>query len=239
MTVYAPLNASHFSQILSIGTQVFREDDVSVLGDALHTACAPSCVSLAPDGTVAAFTVFCQGSPLSTRISSYHSHYTSLFERIGCVLGATGELYELAFLAVHPLHQGAGLGSKLLRHCLGDLKTQKGGEAPAWLVVDAENVGAQRLYERHGFAVVAPLLKTPYPSLLMFRLPEKIEIWKAVWLRAVLLINPITQGDADQSALDASGEADRLPSGELWDSGRHAHACDRVCRPEPLLALRV
>jgi ribosomal protein S18 acetylase RimI-like enzyme len=152
MTVYAPLNASHFSQILSIGTQVFREDDVSVLGDALHTACVPSSVMLAPDGSVAAFAVFCQGSPLSTRISSYHSHYAPLFVQIGEVLGATSSLYELAFLAVHPRHQGAGLGSKLLQHCLGGLKTQNGEPAPAWLVVDADNVAAQRLYERHGFA---------------------------------------------------------------------------------------
>jgi hypothetical protein len=39
--------------------------------------------------------------------------------------------------------------------------------------------------------------------------------------------------------LDASSEADRLPSGELWHFGRHSHACDGICRPQSILALRI
>jgi hypothetical protein len=39
--------------------------------------------------------------------------------------------------------------------------------------------------------------------------------------------------------LDASSEADRLPLGELWHSGRHSHACDSICRPQSILALRI
>ena len=160
MVTCVPLNASHFSQILSIGTQVFREDDVSVLGDALHTACAPSSVVLAPDGSVAAFAVFCQGAPLSTRISSYHIQYAPLFVQIGEMVGP---FYELAFLAVHPTHQGARLGATLLTRCLEDLK-KSADAAACWLVVDAGNAGAQRLYERNGFQPLGTLCGTPLPS---------------------------------------------------------------------------
>ena len=242
MTVYVSLNASHFSQILSIGTQVFREDDVSVLGDALHTACAPSSVVLAPDGSVAAFAVFCQGTPLSTRISSYHHQYTPLFVQIG---EGIGPLYELAFLAVHPLHQGTGLGAKLLARCLamlGDLK--KGTDAAAcWLVVDADNAGAQRLYQRNGFQPLGTLCGTPFPSLVMFRIPEKIEMRAGEWLAAVLPFYPITSDVGAQITVRAvrqsKDETCGLPSGELRDPGDYAGARHGVCRPEPVLALWV
>lgn len=221
MMTFVPLNASHHSQILSIGAQVFREDDVSVLGDALHTACAPSSVVLAPDGSVAAFAVFCQGAPLSTRISSYHTQYAPLFVQIGEVVGS---LYELAFLAVHPSHQGARLGATLLAQCLGDLK--KG--AACWLVVDADNVGTQRLYERNGFLPIGLLQGTPFPSLVMFRILDKIEMQMSEWIVAVLLSYPIPCDVGSQNRVRAfqqsEGEARDLPSGELRNSGNYIDA---------------
>ena len=236
MTVYVSLNASHFSQILSIGTQVFREDDVSVLGDALHTACAPSSVVLAPDGSVAAFAVFCQGLPLSTRISSYHHQYTPLFVQIGEI---AGPFYELAFLAVHPTHQGARLGATLLARCLEDLKKQ----AACWLVVDADNAGAQRLYQRNGFESLGTLCGTPLPSLVMFRTSEKIEMRAGEWLAAVLPSYPITGDVGPQITMHAvrqsEGEDHGLPPGELRNPGDYAGARHGVRRPEPVLALRV
>ena len=239
MVTCVPLNASHFSQILSIGTQVFREDDVSVLGDALHTACAPSSVVLAPDGSVAAFAVFCQGAPLSTRISSYHIQYAPLFVQIGEMVGP---FYELAFLAVHPTHQGARLGATLLTRCLEDLK-KSADAAACWLVVDAGNAGAQRLYERNGFQPLGTLCGTPLPSIVMFRTPEKIEMRAGEWLAAVLPSYPITSDAGPQITMHAvrqsKGEDHGLPPGELRNPGDYAGARHAVCRPEPVLALRV
>jgi diamine N-acetyltransferase len=65
------------------------------------------------------------------------------------VTPACGEL-ERIYLAAG--RQGGGLGSRLLAEALGWL--EKDGPRRIWLGVWSENHAAQRLYERHGFAVV-------------------------------------------------------------------------------------
>ncbi len=54
--------------------------------------------------------------------------------------------HHLAFLAVHPDRQGAGLGSALLAHRHEHL--DRTGEAG---FLEASSTGARRLYQRHGY----------------------------------------------------------------------------------------
>ncbi|UQU61351.1 GNAT family N-acetyltransferase [Couchioplanes caeruleus] len=56
--------------------------------------------------------------------------------------------WHLAFLAVHPDHQGAGLGSALMQH------THERIDVPAYL--EATNEDNIRLYERHGYTRMSP-----------------------------------------------------------------------------------
>jgi len=60
-----------------------------------------------------------------------------------------GELDRLYLLAGA---QGGGLGSRLLGEALAWL--EKDGPRRLWIGVWSENLGAQRLYARHGFEVV-------------------------------------------------------------------------------------
>jgi GNAT superfamily N-acetyltransferase len=65
------------------------------------------------------------------------------------VTPACGELDRLYLLAGC---QGGGLGSRLLGEALAWL--EKDGPRRLWIGVWSENLGAQRLYARHGFEVV-------------------------------------------------------------------------------------
>jgi ribosomal protein S18 acetylase RimI-like enzyme len=65
------------------------------------------------------------------------------------VTPACGELDRIYVLAAH---RGGGVGSRLLGEVLAWL--EKDGPRRIWLGVFSENLGAQRLYARHGFEVV-------------------------------------------------------------------------------------
>ncbi len=58
---------------------------------------------------------------------------------------------ELVRLYVHSEFQGAGLGEKLLESTLSWLEANYD---EIYLSVYAENIGAQRLYRRHGFEII-------------------------------------------------------------------------------------
>lgn len=60
-----------------------------------------------------------------------------------------GELKRIYF---RKGHQGGGLGKALFAEIMAWL--QKDGPRPVWIGVWSENYGAQRFYERHGFAKV-------------------------------------------------------------------------------------
>jgi GNAT superfamily N-acetyltransferase len=65
------------------------------------------------------------------------------------VTASCGELDRIYLLAGR---QGGGLGSRLLAETLAWL--EKDGPRRIWIGVWSENLGAQRLYARHGFDVV-------------------------------------------------------------------------------------
>lgn len=60
-----------------------------------------------------------------------------------------GELKRIYFLKAH---QGGGLGGRLFAEAMAWL--QADGPRDVWIGVWSENFGAQRFYERHGFAKV-------------------------------------------------------------------------------------
>lgn len=65
------------------------------------------------------------------------------------VTAACGELDRIYLLADH---RGGGVGSRLIAEVFAWL--ERDGPRRIWLGVFSENVGAQRLYARHGFEVV-------------------------------------------------------------------------------------
>lgn len=63
---------------------------------------------------------------------------------------------DLLALAVLPLHQGHGIGTRLLEHVIEVAeRVAPSSQIPSLRLTVAEhNVGAQRLYERYGFSIV-------------------------------------------------------------------------------------
>jgi ribosomal protein S18 acetylase RimI-like enzyme len=162
MIVCMPLAPSHHADIFALGAQLFREEDVPEIGNALATACAPSTVLLGPGNTLAGFALFCQGQCISTKTSPRHPLFVNLF-------GNLKKCYELAFFAIDPRYQGAGLGSKLLAHCLGQLPS----EAVCWLVVEVGTNVAPRLYAKYDFQCLHAIADAnPVPLDLWVRIPK-------------------------------------------------------------------
>lgn len=71
---------------------------------------------------------------------------------LASVSTATGDRAAwLEDVIVHPDHRGDGLGSRLLTRVIAWARAE--GYARISLLTDAENAGAIRFYERHGFAL--------------------------------------------------------------------------------------
>jgi ribosomal protein S18 acetylase RimI-like enzyme len=77
----------------------------------------------------------------------YPSHYVSYSEAASPL--ELGQLYAL------PEHTGAGIGAKLMDWALGQARA--GGHDGMLLSVYSENYGAQRFYQRYGFAKIADI----------------------------------------------------------------------------------
>jgi ribosomal protein S18 acetylase RimI-like enzyme len=60
---------------------------------------------------------------------------------------------HIVAVCVRPDRRGSGIGSRLLRHAIGEAETGRFGRVT--LDVGSENAGAIRLYERLGFAAVS------------------------------------------------------------------------------------
>jgi ribosomal protein S18 acetylase RimI-like enzyme len=75
-------------------------------------------------------------------------------EKIVGYISSSNALFGAAYIptvAVHPSHQRAGLGKKLLEHKLDLLKKQ--GMRKAWLLVTKTNVPAIAFYLKNGFVI--------------------------------------------------------------------------------------
>ncbi|MGA3046642.1 MAG: N-acetyltransferase [Terracidiphilus sp.] len=66
-------------------------------------------------------------------------------------LETDGTIAYIQTLEVDPEQRGAGVGAELLRRVEGSARMA--GADRIWLHVDAENGGAIRLYERHGYRI--------------------------------------------------------------------------------------
>ncbi|MFI5532387.1 ribosomal protein S18-alanine N-acetyltransferase [Kitasatospora sp. NPDC051853] len=83
-------------------------------------------------------------------------HYT-VAELDGALVGYAGLMAigvegDVQTIAVAPGHQGAGLGARLLTDLIDE--SARRGCTELLLEVRVDNLGAQRLYERHGFEPV-------------------------------------------------------------------------------------
>ncbi|MEE4315514.1 MAG: GNAT family N-acetyltransferase [Erythrobacter sp.] len=78
------------------------------------------------------------------RYPSHYAHHSNAANPI-----ELGQLYAL------PGHTGSGIGGKLMDWTLGVART--GGHDAVLLSVYSENYGAQRFYQRYGFAHVADI----------------------------------------------------------------------------------
>lgn len=77
----------------------------------------------------------------------YPSHYASYTDAANPL--ELGQLYAL------PQHTGAGIGARLMDWAIGQARA--GGHDAMLLSVYAENFGAQRFYQRYGFAKIADI----------------------------------------------------------------------------------
>lgn len=126
---------SDVPRVLGLGKQIFREtDEIPLLQKAL-TQCVPELSFVAvEDKTIIGFTLVC------VKMTNI---YCSFLTKIP-------NCYELAFLGISPMCQGRGLGTRLLKETLLAI-FQTSTRFACWLLVDSDNYGAIKLYERTGF----------------------------------------------------------------------------------------
>jgi ribosomal protein S18 acetylase RimI-like enzyme len=126
---------SDVPRVLDLGKQIFREtDEIPLLQKAL-AQCVPELSFVAvEDKTIIGFTLVC------VKMTNI---YCSFLTKIP-------NCYELAFLGISPTCQGRGLGTRLLKETLLAI-FQRSTRFACWLLVDTDNYGAIKLYERTGF----------------------------------------------------------------------------------------
>ncbi len=121
--------------ILELGTKVFREDDeIPLLQKALGQCVSELSFVAVEDKAIIGFTLVC--------VKMTNVYYSFLSKIPNC--------YELAFLGISPTCQGRGLGTRLLKETLLAI-FQRSTHFTCWLLVDTDNYGAIKLYERTGF----------------------------------------------------------------------------------------
>lgn len=121
--------------IVQMSSQIFRaEDELPLLQKALQQYVPELSLVAVEDKKVIGFTLVCKKI---TKI-----YYEFLSKIPNC--------YELAFLGISPIHQGRGIGSRLLKETLFTI-FQRSSQFTCWLLVDRPNISAIRLYEKFGF----------------------------------------------------------------------------------------
>ena len=122
-------------KVLELGKKIFREgDEIPILQKALYL-CVPELSFVAVDDkSIVGFTLVCK--------KMTNVYYGFLSKIPNC--------YELAFLGISSKCQGRGLGSRLLKETLLAI-FQTSNQFTCWLLVDTDNYGAIKLYEKIGF----------------------------------------------------------------------------------------
>lgn len=87
--------------------------------------------------TIHAVTVTCEGETVG----------------MGRVIGDGGCFYQITDIAVHPHHQGKGLGKKIMQALMEHLRATAPETAYVSLIADGP---ARHLYEKFGFKATAP-----------------------------------------------------------------------------------
>jgi ribosomal protein S18 acetylase RimI-like enzyme len=140
-------------KVLELGARCFREEDEMPLLRRALTLCVPELSFLAvDDAEIIGFTLTCK-------------KMTNVYYKF---MATIPNCYELAFLGVSPTCQGRGLGTRLLKETLLAI-FQRSVQFTCWLLVDQDNIGAVKLYEKFGFRVWAKttILITPVPGYIM------------------------------------------------------------------------
>ncbi|MDW5316280.1 GNAT family N-acetyltransferase [Rhizobium sp. PL01] len=89
------------------------------------------------EGTVFSAVVLCEGSAVG----------------MGRLIGDGGCFFQIVDIAVHPEHQGRGLGKMIMKAVMGHIENELPGSAYVSLIAD---VPADTLYEKFGFKETAP-----------------------------------------------------------------------------------
>ena len=72
---------------------------------------------------------------------------------MGRVIGDGGLFFQIVDIAVDPVHQGRGIGKKIMEHLTTQLRETVPAEAYVSLIADGE---AHALYSQYGFIPTAP-----------------------------------------------------------------------------------
>jgi len=140
-------------KVLELGARIFREEDEMPLLRKALSLCVPELSFLAVDNAKSVgFTLTCK---------KMTNVYYKFMESIP-------NCYELAFLGISPTCQGRGLGTRLLKETLLAI-FQRSVQFTCWLLVDQDNFGAVKLYEKFGFRIWAKTSReiTPVPGYIM------------------------------------------------------------------------
>lgn len=155
MVLVRKMKDSDKDKILEVGRKIFREkDEIPLLIKALHLCKTELSLIAVDDSTmnIAGFTLVCK--------KMTNIYFNFLTEIPNC--------YELAFLGISPKYQGRGLGTRLLKETLLAI-FQTSTQFNCWLLVDTDNIGAIKLYEKFGFRrwkKTTPNI-TPTPGYIM------------------------------------------------------------------------
>jgi ribosomal protein S18 acetylase RimI-like enzyme len=139
--------------ILELGYKIFREEDeIPLLQKAIKLYVPELSFIAVEDKEILGFTLVCK---------KMTNVYYNFLEKIP-------NCYELAFLGVDTKCQGRGLGTRLLKETLLAI-FQTSNQFTTWLLVDVDNIGAIKLYEKIGFRrwVETTTEVTPTPGYIM------------------------------------------------------------------------
>ena len=135
MVLVRTLKQSEKNKVLELGRKIFREEDEIPLLEKAIGQCIPELSFVAIDNkSIIGFALTCK------KMTKVYFNFLSKIP----------DCYEFAFLGISPQYQGCGLGKRLLNETLLAI-FQKSNQFTCWLLVDTDNIGAIKLYQKFGF----------------------------------------------------------------------------------------